>query len=352
MTSATILLAVMWIGMTAYILFAGADFGGGFWDLFAGDPQHGRRIRSLIEHALGPVWETNHVWLIFVLVVLWTGFSPAFAAVMSTLYIPLTAAALGIIARGSAFAFRKASTQLWQQRLFGATFAFSSVVTPYFLGTVAGAIASGRVPLGLARGDIWSSWWNPTSTVTGVLAVAVCAYLAAVYLTHDAERSAPELAEGMRRRALGAGVAAGILSALGLLVLARDAPTLFRELTGGPAGLLTVASALCGLASLALLVTRRYVAVRITAAATVTAVLWAWAIGQYPLILPPRVTISDVQSTPAVLDATLIALAAGAVLLVPSLVWLYTLFQHEEPVPPQPAGAPGPAPTPDLAPPA
>jgi cytochrome bd ubiquinol oxidase subunit II len=344
MTSATILLAVMWVGMTAYILFAGADFGGGFWDLFAGSAENGRRTRSLIEHALGPVWETNHVWLIFVLVVLWTGFSPAFAAVMSTLYIPLTAAAVGIIARGSAFAFRKASDQLWQQRLFGATFAFSSVVTPYFLGAVAGAVASGRVPLGLARGDIWSSWWNPTSTVTGVLAVAVCAYLAAVYLTHDAERSAPELVEPMRRRALVAGVAAGVLSAVGLLVLRTDAPPLFAELTGGAAGLLTAASALCGLASLGLLVLRRYVAVRLTAAATVTAVMWAWATGQYPLVLPPRVTISEVQSTPAVLDATLVALAAGAVLLLPSLVWLYTLFQREEPVPSPTAGTPPDAP--------
>ncbi len=214
------------------------------------------------------------------------------------------------------------------------------MATPYFLGAVAGAVASGRVPPGLARGDIWGSWWNPTSTVTGVLAVAVCAYLAAVYLTHDAERSAPELVEPLRRRALMAGMAAGVLSGVGLLVLRADAPALFAELTGGPPGMLAAASALCGLASLVLLVLRRHVAVRLTAAATVTAVMWAWATGQYPLVLPPRATVSDVQSTPAVLDATLVALAAGAVLLVPSLIWLYTLFQREEAVPSAPAATP------------
>jgi cytochrome d ubiquinol oxidase subunit II len=125
--------------------------------------------RRLIEHSIGPVWEANHVWLIFVIVVLWTGFPPVFAAVMSTLYIPLTLAALGVIARGAAFAFRTASTELWQQRLFGAAFALSSLLTPFFLGTVAGAIASGRVPPGLAAGDPVRSWLNPTSLLAGVL---------------------------------------------------------------------------------------------------------------------------------------------------------------------------------------
>ncbi|MDF2711564.1 MAG: cytochrome d ubiquinol oxidase subunit, partial [Nonomuraea muscovyensis] len=160
MPLAEIMLAVMWIGLTAYVLFGGADFGGGVWDLLAGGAERGARQRALVEHSIGPVWEANHVWLIFVIVLMWTGIPPVFAAVASTLYIPLTLAALGIIARGSAFAFRKVSTELWQRRLFGATFAFSSLVTPYFLGTVAGAIASGRVPPGIARGDLVSSWAN------------------------------------------------------------------------------------------------------------------------------------------------------------------------------------------------
>src|SRR6266511_4406968 len=182
------LLAVMWLGLTLYTLLGGADFGGGCWDLLAGGARRGMPQRKLIEHSIGPVWEANHVWLIFVIVLLWTGFPSVFAAVTSTLYIPLTLAAFGIIARGAAFAFRKASTELWQQRLFGAAFALASVLTPFFLGTVAGGVASGRVPPGLAEGDLLTSWWNPTSVLSGALAVGTCAYLAAAYLCADARR--------------------------------------------------------------------------------------------------------------------------------------------------------------------
>src|SRR5688500_8672740 len=179
----------MWLGLTAYALFGGADFGGGFWDLLAGDAHRGRAQRELIEHSIGPVWEANHVWLIFVLVVLWTGFPEAFAAVMSTLYLPLTLAAFGVILRGSAFAFRKAVPEAGLKRVFGATFALSSILTPYFLGAVAGGVASGRVPPGNAEGDVVTSWVNPTSTLGGVMAGGVCAYLAAVYLTADSART-------------------------------------------------------------------------------------------------------------------------------------------------------------------
>src|SRR3954449_3659837 len=153
MSLADTALAVLWLGLTAYVLFGGADFGGGFWDLVAGGDRRGAAHRGLVEHAIGPVWEANHVWLIFVIVMLWTGFPSVFAAVASTLYIPLTLVALGIIARGAAFAFRKVSQKLWQQRLFGGAFALSSVVTPFFLGAVGGALASGRVPPGIAAGD-------------------------------------------------------------------------------------------------------------------------------------------------------------------------------------------------------
>jgi cytochrome d ubiquinol oxidase subunit II len=336
MTAGTALLSVMWAGMTAYVLFGGADFGGGFWDLFAGSARRGLPTRRLIEHSLGPVWETNHVWLIFVVVVLWTGFPTVFAAVASTLYIPLTAAALGIIARGAGFAFRKSSTELWQQRLYGAAFAFSSVVTPFFLGTVAGAVASGRVPPGLAAGDILDSWWNPTSIITGLLSVAVGAYLAAAYLTQDAVRAAPDLVAGLRRRALLAGSGAGAVAAAGLLVLRSDAPSLYGELVHGRAAVLTALSAVSGVASLALLAVRRYIAVRVTAALTVTAVLWAWGAGQYPLLLPPGTSVTQAQASAEVLTAVLATLSVGAVLLVPSLLWLYMLFQRDRP---RPAGA-------------
>jgi cytochrome d ubiquinol oxidase subunit II len=167
MSLAGALLALTWIAVTAYALLAGADFGAGFWDLTAGSARQGQARRNLIEHSIGPVWEANHVWLIFVLVLTWSAFPPAFAAIASTEYIPLTLIAIGIIARGSAFAFRKAVTELWQRRLFGAAFAFSSVVTPFFLGAVAGGVASGRVPPGLARGGVITSWCNPTSLTCG-----------------------------------------------------------------------------------------------------------------------------------------------------------------------------------------
>ncbi|MEW2360021.1 cytochrome d ubiquinol oxidase subunit II [Spirillospora sp. NPDC029432] len=325
-----ILLIVLWLGLSAYVLFGGADFGGGVWDLLAGGSERGRPQRALVEHSIGPVWETNHVWLIFVIVVTWTGLPSVFAAIASTLYIPLTLVALGIIARGAAFAFRKASSELWQQRLFGATFAFSSVVTPFFLGTVAGAIASGRVPPGIAAGDLVTSWFNPTSLISGALAVGVAAYLAAVFLTRDAERGGDiELAEAFRRRALIAGAAVGALSALGLLILYADARNVFDELTSGRALPLLIVSILAGLASLALLWRRAYVAVRVTAALAVVGLLWGWGLGQYPHLLP-GVSVEQAAATDAVLAASLGALAVGALLLLPSLWWLYSTFQREE----------------------
>src|SRR3954451_11960194 len=233
MTLAVAVLALMWVGLTAYALFGGADFGAGFWDLFAGGADRGAPQRRLIEHSIGPVWEANHVWLIFVLVVLWTAFPPAFAAIASTLYIPLTLAAFGMIVRGSAFAFRKTVSSFGLKRFFGAAFAFSSVVTPFFLGAIAGGVASGRVPPGIAAGDVVTSWLNPTSVLGGVLAVLVCAYLAAVFLCLDAERErAGDLADEFRTRALGTAAVTGVLGIAGIFVLSADAPQLFEGLVG------------------------------------------------------------------------------------------------------------------------
>ncbi|WP_344933852.1 cytochrome d ubiquinol oxidase subunit II [Sphaerisporangium flaviroseum] len=328
MPLAEIMIAVMWAGLTAYVLFAGADFGGGVWDLLAGGSRTGQHRRALIEHSIGPVWEANHVWLIFVIVLMWTGIPGVFAAVASTLYIPLTLAALGIIARGAAFAFRKVSTELWQRRLFGAAFAFSSVATPFFLGTVAGALASGRVPAGIAKGDIVSSWVNPTSAMSGALAVGTAAYLAAAYLTRDAQRAGEDgLAEEFRHRALVCGAVVGLMSAAGLLVLRADAPRLFDALTAGRALPLLVLSIAAGLVSLVLLWRRAYRAVRLTAALAVTGLLWGWGVGQYPHLLP-GVTLDEAAATDSVLAATLGSLAVGAVLLLPSLWWLYATFQR------------------------
>jgi cytochrome bd ubiquinol oxidase subunit II len=328
MTLATTLLALMWASVTAYALLAGADFGAGAWDLLAGTTRRGAGRRALIEHSIGPVWEANHVWLIFVLVLMWTAFPPLFASIASTLYIPLTLVALGVIARGSAFAFRKAATEVWQQRLFGAAFAFSSVVTPFFLGAIAGGVASGRVPPGLARGNVVTSWANPTSVVSGALALVAGMYLAAVYLTADARRAGePGLAGEFRRRALVTGMAAGVLAALGIAVVHADAPRLYAGLSGRALPLVAVSGA-AGVASLALLAVRRFLQVRLTAALAVATVLWAWGVAQYPHLLLPGLTVRQAAASPATLQATTISVGAGLLLLIPSLIALFALSQR------------------------
>jgi cytochrome bd ubiquinol oxidase subunit II len=331
MSAAEVVLAILFASLTAYALLGGADFGGGFWDLFAGSGQRAMARRSLIEHTLGPVWEANHVWLIFVLVLLWSGFPPVFAAVASTAYIPLTLAALGIIGRGAGFAFRKASTEYGHQRLYGAGFAFSSVATPFFLGTVAGGIASGRIPPGIAAGDVLTSWLNPTSIVTGALAVGASAYLAAVFLTHDAKRHAPDLLPDFRRYAARAGIAVGALAAVGLLVVRLDAPVLSAALWRVPALAVLLISIASGLASLALIYAGQYLWVRITAGLAAAAVLWAWGAGQYPVLLLPDATVDSTAAHPAVLRALLGSTVIGAVILLPSLWWLFALFQRQAP---------------------
>src|SRR6188472_922183 len=198
-TAAAVLLMV---AVAFYAIFGGADFGAGFWDLTAGGAERGARARSVIEHSIGPVWEANHVWLIFVFVILWTSFPEAYASIMLTLFVPLTLAALGIVLRGASFAFRKSVVTLRSRRGFGAAFAASSVLVPYCMGAVAGGIASGRVPAGGQAGDPVDSWLNPTSILGGVLAVAAVAYLSSVYLIWDARRLDPDLADYFRRRAV------------------------------------------------------------------------------------------------------------------------------------------------------
>ena len=183
---------VLFVGVIAYALFGGADFGAGFWDLTAGGAARGARPRELIDHSIAPVWEANHVWLIFSFVVLWTCFPEAYASITLTLFVPLTLAAFGIVLRGSGFAFRKVVLRTRYRRGFGASFAIASVLVPYCLGAVIGGIASGRVPAGGEAGDPWSSWVNPTSILVGSFAVAVAAYLASVYLVWDARRIADD----------------------------------------------------------------------------------------------------------------------------------------------------------------
>jgi cytochrome bd ubiquinol oxidase subunit II len=327
-SAADAILVLLWAGLTAYALFAGADFGGGFWDLVAIRPQ-GEAARSLIAHAIGPVWEANHVWLIFAIVVTWTAFPPVFAAVASTLYIPLTVVAIGIILRGSAFAFRGAISEPRQQRWFGILFGLSSIITPFFLGAAAGAIASGRVPAGNAAGDPFATWLTPTSLYCGTLAVGICAYLAAVYLTADARREGnAELADAFRGRALRMGVAVGAAAFVGMVaVLPLDAPILYRGLTSRALAIILL-SAVAGAASLWLLLRRRFGLARLGAGLAVGSVLWAWAVAQYPNLLVGSLSVNDAAAAPSTLEALLGSLLVGAGLVLPGVAALFLFAQR------------------------
>jgi cytochrome d ubiquinol oxidase subunit II len=320
--------AALFVGVVAYALFGGADFGSGFFDLTAGDSIRGAELRTLVDHSIGPVWEANHVWLIYVLVMWWTAFPETFATAMSTLILPMLLALLGIVLRGASFAFRKYAETLGQARLFGAIFAVSSVITPFFLGTVAGAIASGRVPA-TGRGDLWSSWLNVTSVSGGVIAVGTCAFLAGTFLVADATRSGRQrLAEQLRMRTLGVGLATGAVVLAALVPVTQDAPTLSDGLAGRAAPLV-VLSAVAGTATLALLLRRRSYAARFTAVVAVASVVLGWGVAQYPWLLVDEVTIADAAGAPATLRALLVAVALAGVVVVPALGYLYRLTQTE-----------------------
>jgi cytochrome d ubiquinol oxidase subunit II len=319
---------VLFFGVTAYAVFAGADFGAGFWDLIAGGTDRGAEPRALVDHSIGPVWEANHVWLIFCLVVLWTAFSSAFQSIMLTLFVPLTLAALGIVLRGSSFAFRKSVYVTKQRRLYGAVFAASSVLVPYCMGAVAGAIASGRVPPGGKAGDWWSSWVNPTSVLGGLLAITVCAYLAAVYLVADASRLDEVRMIGyFRRRAVIAAVIAGLIAFAGIFVLRADARYIFDGLTSRalPLGII---SAVCGVLSLWLLARGASRLTRPLAIVAVATIVVGWGVAQWPYLLPQTLKVSQAAAPHATLVTVLVVFALAAVLIVPSLAFLYYLDQH------------------------
>jgi cytochrome bd ubiquinol oxidase subunit II len=323
-TAAAVLLMV---AVAFYAIFGGADFGAGFWDLTAGGPERGRRPREVIEHSIGPVWEANHVWLIFVFVVLWTCFPEAYASIMLTLFVPLTIAALGIVLRGASFAFRKAVTQVRDQRIFGGTFAISSVLVPYCFGAVAGGIASGRVPSGGRAGDPWNSWVNPTSIVVGVLAVCVVAYVSAVLLTWDAGRlSDEEMVAYFRARAVGAAVVAGVVALVGLFVLRSDARYVFDGLTSRALALV-VLSTLAGVGAFLLLRGRPRRGARVAALVASGALVLAWGVAQWDYLLPETLTVAQAAAPTGTITAVLVVGVLAALLIAPAFALLYTLHQ-------------------------
>lgn len=335
MNWADVVAVILMVGIVAYALFGGADFGAGFWDLFAGGPERGRRPRAVAQHAIGPVWEANHVWLIFCLVVLWTAFPVAFQSITLTLFVPLSLAALGIVLRGSSFAFRKEVQRTSSQRNFGAAFAVSSVLVPFCMGAVAGAIASGRVPAGGKAGDPWASWLNATSILGGVLAVAVCAYLAAVYLVWDARHMGDdEMVEYFRHRAVGAAVATGVIAAVGIVVLHDDARYVFDGLMSRALALVIV-SAICGIGSIALLHRtagenqhrNAHRGARFLAMGAVATIVAGWGVAQYPYLLPTTLTIDAAAAPDPTLITVFVVFLLAAVICLPSLGLLYVLDQ-------------------------
>jgi cytochrome d ubiquinol oxidase subunit II len=319
------------LGVTMYAVLGGADFGAGFWDLIAGSAHNGARMRTTIERAMGPVWEANHVWLIFVLVVLWTAFPTFFGSIMSSLYIPLAIAMFGIILRGSAFALRGQAATINEARFLGAIFAFSSVIVPFSLGTVVGGIASGRVTYGNAESDPWSAFLNPTSIYMGILAVAFCAYVAAIFLTGDSSRMEREdMVEAFRKRSLIVGTVAGLLAIGGLIETHSDAPYLYDGLTSGMGLVCVIVSAIAGGATLTLVYLRHTQLPRLTAAIAVAAVTFGWAFAQSPYMLPPgpadsTLTFASATGNSATLWALVGAVFVGLFVLVPSLYWLFKL---------------------------
>jgi cytochrome d ubiquinol oxidase subunit II len=319
--------AILWIGATMYAIFGGADFGGGFWDLIAGDAERGRRPRARIQRSLTPVWEANHVWLIFILVVLWTAFPEAFAAIMSTLYAPLTLAALGIVLRGAGFAFRKSVESPRAQQALGATFALSSLMTPFFMGTVVGAIASGNVP---ASGDgaPFPSWIQPLPIMVGGLFVASSAYLAAIFLVADSRRAGDrEMEEYFRSRALCAAAAAGAFAVAGLVTLNGEASYVFDRLLAEGLPLVVVSGA-CGAAVLIMLVRGRVRGLRPLAILAVAAVIWGWGVAQFPYLLPTSLDIASAAAPGPTLTSVLIVFGIAAVTILPALGLLYSLAQR------------------------
>jgi cytochrome d ubiquinol oxidase subunit II len=334
---AELVAAATLIGLNAYVLLGGADYGGGVWDLLASGPRK-RRQRALVAEAIGPIWEANHVWLIIVVVLLFTCFPAAFARLAITLHIPLSLMLIGIVLRGSAFTFRShygpghdAEREEGPSQRWGRVFASASVGTPMLLGLCVGALASGALPVpgraGFAATFV-RPWLTPFGLGVGALTLALFAFLAGVYLTVEAQE--PALREDFRRRALGA-AGAVFVAAFGTLGLAHlGAPPMGRSLTTAPwAPALHLATGAAAVAAIWALWRRHYRLARVAAAAQVSLILWGWALAQYPYLIPPDLTIRAAAAPRITLVLVLWALVIGGLVLFPSLVYLLRVFKRE-----------------------
>lgn len=320
---------ILFVVLAAYALFGGADFGGGIWDLLAGNPRRGAAPRELIDESITPVWEANHVWLIFILVLLWTGFPPAFAAIMTALFVPLSVSMLGIVLRGAGFAFRHTAQRLRLQQLTGALFAAASLITPFFMGTVVGAVATGQVPVH-SDGNVLAAWTSPTAILTGFLFVAACAYVSAVFLVLEArQRGREDLARYFSLRATAAGVVTGALAGGTFEELSNSAPYVYQRLTGISLPLVAISIA-AGLGVLGMLWLRWHhgLFLRLTAAIAVATVVWGWGLAQYPYLFPTSLTLADGGAPTATLVSLFVVTGLAVLLVAPGFGLLYYLQQR------------------------
>src|SRR5215831_2778792 len=313
------------VGLALYAVLGGADFGAGFWQLFARSDEHGEQVREYAHGVMAPVWEANHVWLIFVITVFWTAYPTAFGSIASTLAIPIFIALLGIMFRGMAYALRAGARTPRESARIDTLFSVSSILVPFALGAAVGGIATDRVPVGNAAGNLWTSWLNATSIFIGLLAVVTSAYLAAVFLAADAahDRDLP-LERGFRLRALGSGVVAGAIAAAGIFVVGADNHSLFHSLLIGRGLAAVIVSGLAGIATLVLVYSRRYEVARYCAALAVAAIIAGWALARWPTILP-GLTVYQAAAGHDTLVAIVISVVVGGVLLFPALAWLFRL---------------------------
>jgi cytochrome d ubiquinol oxidase subunit II len=328
MTTADAVAAVLVLGVTLYDWSGLADYGAGLWDLAAGGREGGRRARALIDTAVTPIWEANHVWLVFLLITCWTGFGIAFASIMTTLFIPLSLAAFGIVLRGASFAMRKDAARAGWRHAAGWLFGVGSILAPFSLGAALGGVVSARVPVGNAAGDQVTSWLNPTSMTVGLLAVAMGAYLSAVYLAAEARRrGVAELEPYFRVRAIWAGVAGLGVGAATLIALRVDQRAMYDRVVGRSLPL--VIAGVLALAATFVLARRGVVrGSRVLGALGVAGLVWSWAVAQAPYLLPFSLTIGDGAGAPATLRWLLVWAGVAALTVVPLLVVLYVIDQR------------------------
>ncbi len=324
-----IVISVLWFALITYAVFGGADFGAGIWDLLA-HGQTAQRQHTLIDNALGPVWETNHIWLIFLVVGLFSGFPVAFATLAVVLFFPLTLALIGSALRGSAFIFRthglRRTTKVWNR-----VFSFASSITPFFLGVSAAAVASGHIedygPK--APANLGSLWLTPFALTIGFLSLALCATVAAIFLTVEATtQNESDMAIAFRKRGLIAGAITAVLGALGLILAPSQAPIIWQGMINHAIPLV-IATMIIGLAAAAALFFGYYRISRALIIAEAAFMLGTWGVSQIPYIIPPRITVDAAASSPSTQLLLLIGVTIGMIIILPSMLFLFYIFKYK-----------------------